>query len=76
MALKMYAALPKAPALLEPSDCLVSYTGHFCKGGGSYPSTKMKSVYSTADQTRCGKEKLKNDISSGFVHIDTSVLTE
>ena len=33
----------------SPSDCLMSYPGHFfCGGGGSYPSAEMQLVYSTA----------------------------
>ena len=31
----------------SPSDCLVSYPGHWLEEG-SYPSAEMKSVYSTA----------------------------
>ncbi len=31
----------------SPSDCLVSYLGHSL-GGGSYPSSEVQSVYSTA----------------------------
>ena len=31
----------------SPSDCLVSYVGHWL-GGGSYPSAEKQSVYSTA----------------------------
>ena len=46
MAMKGYSAFPKAPALLEPQHCLVSYTGHSL--GGSYPSAEKQSVYSTA----------------------------
>ena len=30
----------------SPSDCLVSYPGHWL--GGSYPSAEVQSVYSTA----------------------------
>ena len=33
-------------ARTSPSDCLVSYPGHSL--GGSYPSAKVQSVYSTA----------------------------
>ena len=32
----------------SPSDCLVSYPGHLLRGGGSYPSAEVPSVYSTA----------------------------
>ncbi len=45
--MKRYSAFPKAPASLEPSDCLVSYQGHSW-GGESYLSAEVQSVYSTA----------------------------
>ena len=49
MAMKGYSAFPKAPALLEPSDCLVSYPGQsLWGGGGAHPSAVVQSVYSTA----------------------------
>ena len=43
MAMKGYSTLTKSP----PSDCLVSYTGHFL-GERSYLFAEMQSVYSTA----------------------------
>ena len=30
----------------SPSDCLVSYPGHWLAGGGSYRSAEVQSVYS------------------------------
>ena len=36
---------PKAPVLLEPRICLVSYPGHSL---GGYSSAEVQSVYSTA----------------------------
>ena len=55
IAIKMYSAFPKAPALLEPHHqiILVSYPGHSL--GESYPSAEMQSVYSeaTADWAKC-----------------------
>ena len=42
MAMKRYSAFLKAPALLEPPPCFVSYPGHSLGGGGgSYPSAEM-----------------------------------
>ena len=42
VAIKGCSAFPKA----RPSDCLVSYPGHWL-GGESYPSAEKQSVYST-----------------------------
>ena len=44
MAIKRYAAFPKAPALLEPHYEIV-YPGHLFWGWG-YPSPEKQSVYS------------------------------
>ena len=36
---------------ISPSDCLVSYPGHWpgvCVGGGTYPYAEVQLVYSTA----------------------------
>ena len=43
--------IPQSSSIIgiSPSDCLVSYLGHFLRGGeGSYPSAEKQSVYSTA----------------------------
>ena len=47
MAKKVYSAFPKAPTLLEPHHCLVSYPGHSLEE--FYPAAEMQSVYSTSD---------------------------
>ena len=41
----------------SPSDNLVSYPGHSLAGGGSYPSTEMQSVCSTAPADWAVKQK-------------------
>ena len=48
MAIKRYSAFPKAPTLLEPHHEIVSSHTQETRGGVSYPSAKMPSVYSTA----------------------------
>ena len=52
MAMKGYSAFPKAPALLEPSGCLMSYLGHAWWGRGSYPSVEVQSVYTITSANR------------------------
>ena len=47
MTIKVYSAFPKAPALLEPHQQIVSYPGHSL-GGESYPTAEVQSEYPTA----------------------------
>ena len=49
MGMKGYSAFPKAPTLLEPHRQIVyCHIQDTCwKGGGSYPSAEVQSVYST-----------------------------
>ena len=50
MVMKGYSTFHKATALLEPchQNCFVSCLGHSLFWGGSYPTAKMQSMYSTA----------------------------
>ena len=58
MAMKEYSAFPKAPASLESHHQIVQCHNqgtHWSGGGGSYPSTEVQSVYSTAPANRAKK---------------------
>ena len=45
--------IPQSPSITVTSlsDCLVSYPGHSERGGGSYLSAEVQSVYSTVQPT-------------------------
>ena len=53
-----YTAFPRKSEA-SPSDCLVLYAGHSLRGGGSYFSAEMQSMYSAAPADWTSKDFFK-----------------